>query len=84
MDNVKKVAFDDRNEQPDPEVVAICEAALARAKSGELRSVMMFGLLRGNLIWREGRWHDSVMMVGGLEMMKESVIRKTMAPDYSG
>lgn len=64
----------DINTEPVERVVRILETALERAKSGELREVVVYGTLTGARFYRDCGFNDGVNLVGILEILKQDII----------
>lgn len=65
----------DVNAEPVEAVVDYLEQALALAKTGEMREVLIFGSLIGGEMFRAARYDNAPEMIGRLELLKDSVIR---------
>lgn len=64
--------------EPRQVVVAALEEALALARAGELRSVVISGSLIGNQFWTKAEFEDGTKLLGHMRIHEDVVIRGMM------
>ena len=71
--NVQRL--EDANSKPEQKVIDALEEALAMAKSGEMRSVVITGDLIGNEWYSNAKFIDGLVLLGHLDIAKQAVRR---------
>ena len=63
------ITLPDRNSEPDASTVEVLENALAEAKSGRLRSVVLVGNMTGNVTFTDYSTTDAQEAIGLTSLM---------------